>query len=92
MSNIATLFHLSENEARMARETILFAIELLANGDALPSGLHDHALNREPWNGYREFHALDDLLVVYYRIDSKNRLRMVTLTNHEELSSGKLQR
>ncbi|MDR1013069.1 MAG: type II toxin-antitoxin system YafQ family toxin [Lactobacillales bacterium] len=52
---------------------------------------YDHTLKCEPWSGYREFHVMDDLLVVYYKIDSKKRIRMVTITSHEELSTGKLQ-
>ncbi|MEB3364804.1 type II toxin-antitoxin system YafQ family toxin [Lactobacillus sp. R2/2] len=40
---------------------------------------------REPWTGYHEFHVLNDLLVIYYQVDAKKRLRMVTITNHKEL-------
>ncbi|WP_233559192.1 MULTISPECIES: hypothetical protein [Lactobacillus] len=27
---------------------------------------------------------------MYYQVDAKKRLRMVTITNHKELSTGKL--
>ena len=39
------------------------------------------------WSEYHEFHVLNDLLVIYYQVDAKKRLRMVTITNHKELST-----
>jgi len=91
MDNMAKLFNLENAEAQEVRETIVDAIGLLSLGKSLPEDYADHKLEREPWYNYHEFHILDDLLVVYYRIDKKQRIRMVTITNHEELASGKLQ-
>ncbi|WP_373307681.1 type II toxin-antitoxin system YafQ family toxin [Lactobacillus helsingborgensis] len=42
------------------------------------------------WSEYHEFHVLNDLLVIYYQVDAKKHIRMVTITNHKELSTGKL--
>jgi len=90
MDNLAAIFGLSVQEVREARVAIIDAIELLAAGKALPDYYADHELKREPWSGFHEFHVMDDLLVVYYRIDTKKRIRMVTITNHQELLTGKL--
>lgn len=89
MDHLTTLFALSIQDTKDAREVIIDAIELLASDGKLPVMYADHALEHEPWRGYREFHVLDDLLVVYYKIDTKKRIRMVTITNHKELTSGK---
>jgi mRNA interferase YafQ len=91
MDNLGVLFDLSADSVKLARENIIDALELLATGEPLPDYFFDHALQKEPWNGYREFHALEDLLVVYFQINTKKRIRIVTITSHEELSSGKLQ-
>jgi mRNA interferase YafQ len=90
MDNLARLFKLSLSDANDCRDTIIEAIEILSTGQNLPTYLKDHVLEKEPWTGYNEFHVLDDLLVVYYKVDAKKRIRMITVTNHEELSSGKL--
>ncbi|WP_460022994.1 type II toxin-antitoxin system mRNA interferase toxin, RelE/StbE family [Lactovum odontotermitis] len=91
MDNLAALFGLTIEQATEVRDTIIDAIEFLALGEKLPEYFLDHVLQREPWSGYHEFHVLDDLLVVYYKVDSKRRVRMVTITSHQELSTGKLQ-
>jgi len=90
MESLAAVFGLSEEAAKDARIAIIDAIEYLAAGEPLPENYSDHELKREPWSGYHEFHVLDDLLVVYYRVDAKRRIRMVTITNHKELLTGRL--
>lgn len=54
----------------------------------MPEYFHDHKLQQEPWKDYREFQVENDWLVVYYKIDLKKRMRMVTITDHKELSDG----
>lgn len=69
MNNLSLLFGLTRRQTNEVRETIVDAIEFLANGKALPEYFFDHVLQREPWNGYR----------------------VVTITSHQELATGKLQ-
>lgn len=90
MNNLEAIFHLSHADAVDARETIIDAIADLQQGTSLPVELSEHILKKEPWIGFHEFHVLADLLVVYYRVDNKRRIRMVTVTNHEELTTGRL--
>lgn len=90
MDNLGKLFHLSNADTSDARETIIDAIANLADGKELPEGYNDHILEKEPWIGYHEFHVFSDLLVVYYKVDRKNRIRMITITDYEELTTGKL--
>lgn len=89
MDHLTTLFNLSVQDTKDAREAILDAVELLATEGQLPAMYDDHVLEHEPWRGYREFHVLADLWVVYSKIDVEQRIRMVTITNHQELASGK---
>ncbi|WP_125546801.1 type II toxin-antitoxin system YafQ family toxin [Levilactobacillus lindianensis] len=89
MDSLSNLFQISNEEATEIRDTIIDTIELLANGEELPDVYSDHELSQDPWTGYREFHVMDDMLVIYYKIEVKKRLRMVMITTHEELSSGK---
>ncbi|MBA1395249.1 type II toxin-antitoxin system mRNA interferase toxin, RelE/StbE family, partial [Lactobacillus sp. XV13L] len=90
MDNLGKLFGLSAGDVRDARETFLDAVSILSSGAKLSDEFADHELNRQPCNGYREFHVPNDLLVIYYQVDAKKRLRMITVTNHEELTTGKL--
>lgn len=90
MNRLGSLFGFGMTEEKEVRAEILDAIEVLASGNELDEMYNDHALQKYPWIGYREFHILEDLLVVYYKVDSKKRLRFVTITNHAELSLGKL--
>ena len=56
-----------------------------------PNGpYYDHKLTDEPWIGFNEYHILNDLLVVYYKVDSKKTIRFTTITTHDELRKGKL--
>lgn len=90
MDNLEKIFNLSPVDAQDAREAILDAMENLEKNGLLPEEYDDHKLTRMPWIGYNEFHALDDTLVIYYKIEKKKRIRMVTITNHKELKTGKL--
>lgn len=72
MDNLQNMFNLSSVDTMDARMTIMDAVEILAMGKELDSGLDDHKLLREPWIGYHEFHVLNDLLVIYYQVDTKN--------------------
>ncbi|MGO3357647.1 MAG: type II toxin-antitoxin system YafQ family toxin [Bifidobacterium crudilactis] len=90
MNNLSSLLKIRQEDVIAVREAIIDCIEALSIGEALPEYCNDHRLTGEPWAGYREFHVLDDVLVVYYRIEAKNRLRFVTVTTHEELAKGKL--
>jgi mRNA-degrading endonuclease YafQ of YafQ-DinJ toxin-antitoxin module len=48
MDNLATLFRLNVTETKEVRETIIYAVELLAQGKQLPENYLDHELQREP--------------------------------------------
>jgi mRNA interferase YafQ len=61
----------------------------LAEVGKLPSAYQDHLLVDRPWGGFNEFHVLDDVLVVYYKVESKRRIRMTAITNHKRLRIGK---
>jgi len=73
------------NEVRLA---ILDAIELLQINGELPDGYNDHVLTRQPWRGFNEFHALDDILVVYFKVDTRGYIRLVDIVTHAELHQG----
>ncbi|WP_348636163.1 type II toxin-antitoxin system mRNA interferase toxin, RelE/StbE family [Lactobacillus sp. ESL0703] len=90
MDDLQSIFKLTHSEAVEVRNTIIDAIEMLSENQILPVEFDDHILQREPWRDFHEFHVLSDLLVVYYKIDRKRRIRMVTITNHSELSAGYL--
>lgn len=90
LANLKKYFSLTTNEATEALENIKFSIRQLKENGELPIDYQDHVLKDDPWVGFNEYHVLDDLLVVYYRIDSKNRIRLTTITTHDELRKGKL--
>lgn len=90
MDELGKIFSLNHSEAQEAREVILDAMEILEKGLSLPQEYDDHKLKREPWIGFNEFHVLDDALVIYYKVEKKHKIRMVTITNHQELQKGKL--
>ena len=85
MDNLQSMFNLSSVDTMDARMITRYVFEILVIEKNT-----DHKLLREPWTGYHEFHVLNDLLVIYYQVDAKKRIRMVTITNHKELSIGKL--
>lgn len=90
MNSLSSLLKIRQEDVIAVRETILDCIEALSIGEALPEHCNDHRLTGEPWAGYREFRVLDDVLVVYYRIETNNRIRFVTVTTYEELAKVKL--
>lgn len=90
LKNLQRLFQLDESDTREVTQEIKYIMaELLVHGK-VPDEYLDHELTDEPWIGFRELHILDDLLVVYFKVDKKKRIRMTTITNHLELRSGTL--
>ncbi|BAW81066.1 hypothetical conserved protein [Candidatus Nitrosoglobus terrae] len=83
---------ISKEQAKEAVNEILDAIEILREKGTLPPECHYslHRLEHEPWAGFMEFHALDDVLVVYADLTNKNVIRLIGIYNHELLSSGQL--
>ena len=102
-ANLKKIFDLSDDEATDATETLKYTMILLQRDGNLPSNkddfdnindpngpYYDHKLTDEPWIGFNEYHILNDLLVVYYKVDSKKTIRFTTITTHDELRKGKL--
>src|SRR5699024_3850668 len=102
-ANLKKIFDLSDDEATDATETLKYTMILLQRDGKLPSNkddfdnindpngpYYDHKLTDEPWIGFNEYHILNDLLVVYYKVDSKKTIRFTTITTHDELRKGKL--
>ena len=58
-------------------------VTLLAQDKPLPNNLRDHALVGD-WHGYRECHLKPDLLLIY-RIEGTDILRLARLGSHAEL-------
>ena len=102
-ANLKKIFDLSDDEVTDATETLKYTMILLQRDGKLPSNkddfdnindpngpYYDHKLTGEPWIGFNEYHILNDLLVVYYKVDSKKTIRFTTITTHDELRKGKL--
>ncbi|MDR2976017.1 MAG: type II toxin-antitoxin system YafQ family toxin [Streptococcaceae bacterium] len=83
---------ITQEEAKIAVEEIISAIEILEGHGTLPEelGYQLHNLEDAPWKGYLEFHALDDVLVIYAEVTKKNLIKLRGIYNHELLNSGKL--
>jgi mRNA-degrading endonuclease YafQ of YafQ-DinJ toxin-antitoxin module len=92
MRSLPERLALSKQEAKEAVTEILHAIDLLRENGTLPAeyGYALHPLEREPWRGLMEFHALDDVLVVYADLTQKGTIRLLGIYNHALLSSGKM--
>jgi mRNA interferase YafQ len=60
------------------------ALALLATDQPLPERFHDHALEPK-WKGYRDCHIRPDLILIYRKPDEE-RLELVRLGSHSELS------
>lgn len=92
MQTLDSRLGLSREEAREAVESIIESIGILREYGTLPDkfGYKLHELIREPWAGFMEYHALDDVLVVYVDIATRKKIRLVGIYNHDLLSSGKL--
>ena len=83
---------ISKAQALEAVHEIQEAIALLEELGTLPAeyGYALHPLEREPWRGLMEFHALDDVLVVYADLTQKGTIRLLGIYNHVLLTSGKI--
>ena len=88
IENLQFDFNLSKQEIRMAKNEIFDAVDMLAENGTLPAEYFDHELKERPWVGFNEFHVFCDLLVIYFRIDAKQRIRMVRIRNHSNLRQG----
>jgi mRNA interferase YafQ len=64
---------------------LLGALRLLVADASLPEHMRDHALIGD-WKDYRECHLKPDLLLIY-RTEEPNILRIVRLGSHSELFS-----
>lgn len=85
MDNLQSLLNLSSIDTIDLRITIIDAVKITTI-----EKYTDHNLLREPWTVYHEFHVLNDLLVIYYQVDVKERLRLATSTNHKKFSTYNL--
>jgi mRNA interferase YafQ len=63
---------------------LLQIVSLLAADHALPERLRDHALTGE-WADHRDCHIKPDLVLIY-RVPDGERLELVRLGSHSELS------
>jgi mRNA interferase YafQ len=70
------------------RETLdadlLAVASLLASDSPLPEKLHDHQMTGE-WIDHRDCHIKPDLVLIY-RVPDPERLELVRLGSHSELS------
>jgi len=65
-------------------EDLLAAVSLLASDSPLPEKLRDHPMTGE-WIDHRDCHIKPDLVLIYRAPDSE-RLELVRLGSHSELS------
>ncbi|WP_265484634.1 MULTISPECIES: type II toxin-antitoxin system mRNA interferase toxin, RelE/StbE family [unclassified Lactobacillus] len=99
-ANLKKLFNLTQDEANDAIESLKYTMMLLQQNGKLPRNgnsstdpdgpYYDHKLTDEPWSGFNEYHILGDVLVVYYKLESKRTIRFTTITTHNELRQGNL--
>lgn len=99
-ANLKKIFDLTDDEARDAIESLKYTMLLLQQYGKLPHNddnsndpngpYYDHKLTDEPWSGFNEYHILGDLLVVYYKVESKQTIRFTTITTHKDLRHGNL--
>lgn len=89
-ANLGKYFKLNNEEIKEAIEAIKFSMKELQSYGELPDAYSDHTLSDEPWTGFNEYHILDDLLVIYYKVDRKKNIRFTTITTHKELRKGTL--
>jgi len=89
LKNIKKIFNLTDKETVEILDELRELMITLQETGYIPEEYQDHVLEKKPWRGFHEFHLLDDMLVVYFKIEKKKVIRMVTITNHEELSTGK---
>ncbi|MEE1056479.1 MAG: type II toxin-antitoxin system YafQ family toxin [Acutalibacteraceae bacterium] len=67
-------------------ELINEAINILADGEALPEKYRDHSLSGN-WEGHRECHIQPDWLMVYYFEDDILVLTLARTGTHSDLFS-----
>jgi len=92
LNTLDTRLNLSKEESRAAIIEIKEAIKILKEKGTLPDelGYKLHILEKAPWVGFMEFHALEDVLVVYVEITKKRTIKLKGIYNHELLSTGQL--
>ena len=75
----------SKGRHRSSLDAHLTAVlTLLVNDMPLPERLHDHPLSGE-WKDHRDCHIKPDLVLIY-RLPDDERLELVRLGSHSELS------
>lgn len=89
-ANLGKYFDLSTDDINDAIEAIKFSMLELRKHGQLPEEYDDHVLEDAPWTGFNEYHVLDDLLVIYYKVDKRKTIRFTTITTHKELRKGTL--
>lgn len=99
-ANLKKTFNLTDDEANDAIETLKYTMKILKRDGKLPRNgnnsngpdgpFYDHELTNEPWVGFNEYHILGNLLIVYYKIESKKTISFTTITTHKELRNGSL--
>lgn len=68
------------------RDKFTYAIDALANGNALPQQYHDHAMSKtspKRLQGMRDFHVSPNIVVVY-KID-KSSIVLYDIGSHQDL-------
>lgn len=90
LANLNKYFALTDDEVKDAIESIKYSMIELRNNGVLPEEYDDHPLKVAPWTGFNEYHVLDDLLVVYYKIEKKGTIRFTTIVTHKELRKGNI--
>lgn len=89
LKNLRRDFSLTLDEFNEALDNLFTAIALLEETGKLPKIFEDHTLLDPPWTGFQEFHILENLLAVYFRVDSKHKIRLVSIESHKSLRQGK---
>ncbi len=66
------------------KEDLIAVVVLLANDAALPERYKDHPLSGN-WKDCRDLHVMPDLVLIYRKIGT-NKLELIRLGSHSELS------
>lgn len=74
---------MNPRHAQDVERLYLAVVELLVEDEPLPERFRDHSLVGN-WKGYRECHLKPDLLLIY-KIEEPNILRLARLGSHSEL-------
>lgn len=89
-TNLGKYFELTDDEIEEAIDDIEYTMVELKSKGTLPQEYEDHVLMDAPWTGFHEYHVLNDLLVIYYKVEKKKNIRFTTITTHTELRRGNL--